>query len=46
MISANLPALQVVVPLISAPLCAVLQRGLAAWFVATVVAWLTFAIAR
>ncbi|MFQ5784451.1 MAG: monovalent cation/H+ antiporter subunit D family protein [Alphaproteobacteria bacterium] len=45
MISAHLPALQVVVPLISAPLCAVLRRGGTAWTVTVAIAWLAFAIA-
>ncbi len=45
MISPHLPALQVVVPLLSAPLCVVLRRGFAAWLLATVVAWAAFAIA-
>ncbi len=45
MISTHLPVLQVVIPLISAPLCAVLGRGFAAWLVATVVTWIAFAIA-
>ncbi len=45
MISLHLPALQVVVPLISAPLCVVLRRGFGAWLLATVIAWTAFAIA-
>ena len=40
MIAAHLPALQIVVPLLSAPLCAVVQNGRAAWLLATTVAWL------
>ncbi|MCB1875352.1 MAG: monovalent cation/H+ antiporter subunit D family protein [Chromatiales bacterium] len=45
MIAANLPALQVVLPLLSAPLCVLLGRGRAAWLLATVVSWLALAIA-
>ncbi|MFQ5959382.1 MAG: proton-conducting transporter membrane subunit, partial [Alphaproteobacteria bacterium] len=45
MISPHLAALQVVIPLLSAPLCAVLRRGTVAWLVTTAVAWLAFAIA-
>ena len=44
MISAHLPVLQVVIPLISAPLCAVSGRGRAAWLLTTTVAWLAFII--
>ncbi len=44
MISPHLPALQVVVPLISAPLCVVLRRGFDAWLLATVIAWTAFVI--
>ncbi len=45
MIAANLPALQIVVPLISAPLCAVIPSGRIAWLLATVVSWLALAMA-
>ncbi len=44
MISAHLPALQVVVPLISAPLCVVLRRGFGAWLLTAIITWLAFAI--
>jgi multicomponent Na+:H+ antiporter subunit D len=44
MIALHLPALQIVVPLLSAPLCAVLRRGPGAWLLATVVVWTAFAI--
>ncbi len=44
MISAHLPALQVVIPLISAPVCAVLGRGVLAWVVTMAVAWVAFFI--
>ncbi|MEE4379359.1 MAG: proton-conducting transporter membrane subunit, partial [Candidatus Competibacteraceae bacterium] len=43
--TANLPALQVVLPLIAAPICALLQRGKTAWLVALGACWLTFIIA-
>ena len=45
MIAAHLPALQIVIPLISAPLCAVIWSGRVAWLFATVVAWLALAMA-
>ncbi len=41
---ANLPALQVAVPLMAAPICALLVRGRYAWVFTTLVAWVTFAI--
>ncbi len=45
MITANLPALQIVVPLISAPLCALIPSGRVAWLLTTVVAWLALIMA-
>ena len=39
MIRAQLPALQVALPLLGAVLCAMMQRGNWAWFVALVVSW-------
>ena len=45
MIAANLPALQIIVPLISAPLCAILPTGRIAWLLATLVSWVTLIIA-
>ncbi|MDA0262113.1 MAG: monovalent cation/H+ antiporter subunit D family protein, partial [Proteobacteria bacterium] len=42
---ANLPALQVVVPLVAAPLCVLLHRPALVWAFATVVCWAVFAIA-
>ncbi len=45
MIALHLPALQVVIPLIAAPLCALLRRGVWAWLFVTAVTWVTFAIA-
>ena len=44
-VEANLPALQVVLPLVAAPICAMLGRGTRSWAFATGVSWLTFAIA-
>ena len=44
MIATHLPALQVVIPLVSAALCAVLRRATAAWLLTTAIAWLAFAI--
>ena len=41
----NLPALQIVIPLMSAPLCALLWRGRWAWAVAMVVSVVSFVIA-
>ena len=40
----HFPALQVVLPLIAAPLCVLLHRGRAAWVLALVVSWLCFGI--
>ncbi len=45
MILANLPALQVVIPLMAAPACIVLRNGRAAWALAALVTWIAFAIA-
>ena len=45
MIALHLPALQVVIPLIAAPLCALLRRGVWAWLFVTAVTWVAFAIA-
>ena len=44
MIAEHLPALQVVVPLIAAPLCVLLRGRDWAWAAATLVAWATFGI--
>ncbi|MCF7983111.1 MAG: monovalent cation/H+ antiporter subunit D family protein [Thiohalocapsa sp.] len=44
MIVENLPALQVVLPLLAAPLCLLLSRGRPAWLVATLISWLGLAI--
>jgi multicomponent Na+:H+ antiporter subunit D len=40
----NLPALQVVVPLLGAPLCLLLGRGRPAWLIATLISWVGLAI--
>ena len=45
MIAAHLPPLQVVVPLISAPLCVLLRTPRMAWGLATAATWAAFAIA-
>ena len=45
LIETNLPALQVVLPLVAAPMCAMLGRGSRSWAFATAVSWLTFLIA-
>jgi multicomponent Na+:H+ antiporter subunit D len=42
---AHLPALQVVVPLIAAPLCIIFRWGALPWIVATLTSWIVFAIA-
>jgi len=44
-IAANLPALQVVVPLLAAPVCLLLRHRRAAWLLAALVTWATFAVA-
>ena len=41
----HLPALQVVLPLISAPLAVLLRRGSVAFALVTAAAWTSFAIA-
>lgn len=44
LIEANLPALQVMLPLAAAPFCLMLGRGTRAWALATLIAFVTFAI--
>jgi len=44
-IAEHLPALQVVVPLLAAPLMVLVRRGTFAWLLATAVSWTTLAIA-
>ncbi len=45
MLLANLPALQVVIPLVSAPLCLLLRNPRHAWACALLTSWLVLAIA-
>ncbi len=45
MISQHLPALQIVIPLVAAPLCLLLRRGDLAWGLTLVVSWVALAIA-
>ena len=45
MIALHLPALQVVLPLIAAPLCAIFRRGFVAWLITLAASWLAFAAA-
>jgi multicomponent Na+:H+ antiporter subunit D len=45
MISLHLPILQVILPLVAAPLCVLLRFGNLAWLLALIVSWLSFAIA-
>ena len=45
MIASHLPVLQVVLPLLAAPLCLILRRPGLAWAVATGVTWVSLAIA-
>ena len=45
MIGTHLPILQVVVPLLSAPVCAILRQGIVGWAIATAVSWITLIIA-
>jgi len=44
-IATQLPALQIVVPLVSAPLCLLLRRGGLAWALALIVSWAALACA-
>ncbi len=39
MIAANLPAIQVVLPLVAALVCALVRRGWLAWYIALLVSW-------
>lgn len=45
MIAAHFPALQVVVPLLAAPLCVILRHARAAWLIALAVSWSMFYVA-
>lgn len=44
MIGSHYPILQVVVPLVAAPLCSLLPKSKLPWLFATIISWLTFAI--
>ena len=44
LIAKNLPALQVVIPLMAAPVCAIFNRSRLAWLIAFVVAIASFAM--
>ena len=44
MIEAHLPALQIVVPLLAAPLCVVIRNGRATWALTLAVSWASLAI--
>jgi len=43
-ISNQLPVLQIIIPLIAAPICLILRHAFAAWLLSTVVTFVTFAI--
>ena len=45
MIAAHLPALQVILPLLAAPMCVIIRHGRIAWLVALAVSWMAFATA-
>ncbi|MGH8677333.1 MAG: hypothetical protein ACREUQ_03150, partial [Burkholderiales bacterium] len=45
MIAIHFPALQVVVPLIAAPVCVLLRRGTPAWLLSLAATWTSLAIA-
>ena len=45
MLAAQLPALQIVIPMLSAPLCVLLRGGRAAWLLATLASWASLGIA-
>ena len=45
MIALHLPALQVVLPLLAAPLCAIFRRGILAWLITLFASWAAFAAA-
>ena len=44
LIRENLPALQVILPMIMAPVCVLVRHRTVAWFLSVVVTWTTFAI--
>lgn len=41
---AHLPILQVILPLIAAPVCLLMRQPLVCWAIATLISWLTFAV--
>ena len=45
MIALHLPALQVVLPLLAAPLCVLFRRGIIAWLITLLASWAAFAAA-
>ncbi len=45
MIVSHLPIIQVVIPLLAAPICIVMHRPFLAWITALTAAWVTFAVA-
>ncbi len=45
MISAHWPVLQVVLPLLSAPVCVLFRRAYPSWLLALIMSWVSFAIA-
>lgn len=45
MIAPHLPILQVILPLLAAPLCLVLRQGVIPWFLTLVVSWVCFVVA-
>ncbi len=44
MIEAQLPVLQIIIPLMAAPVCVFLRNATATWALATIVSWITLAI--
>jgi multicomponent Na+:H+ antiporter subunit D len=44
MIQENLLALQVVIPLVAAPLCLLLRNGFLAWLLALAASWIALAV--
>ena len=45
MISPDLPAFQIILPLLAAPVCVILQRSALVYGLTVIIAWLTFAVA-
>mgnify|MGYP001128182122 CR=1 FL=1 len=45
MLATQLPALQIIVPMLSAPLCVLLRSGRAAWLLAALASWASLGIA-